>query len=169
MWREAIVAYAVPVPGHRYSLDPPIRYASTSSPEARGFYAGVVKARQTQIRMAIDAALREIKDELSENEIEVARKATDEAVAVIGSTEFEKMPWVGVTDVGTVMVQWQQGDEGVVFSFAGSGIFAMALKNGASSHYAKDYREEALGRSLPDDIHRMMKKLSQNKDASFPG
>lgn len=117
-----------------------------------------------RLSAAFTRVLNESGAGLDDAEKAAAKSAANEAVSVISALFFSEMPWIGITDDCTAMVQWQKGDDGVVFSFTGRGVFGMASKKGADSRYSDHYQEGRVGDALPSGIRDAIVALSQMKD-----
>lgn len=112
---------------------------------------------------AAKRALASAKPRLERDEEISAQKAVREAVAVVGHADFNEDPWVGFTDDGALMVQWQRDDKGVLLSFTGDGVFAIAVKSGPYATYSAGYREQTTTDGLPPDIRAEISRLSEPK------
>src|SRR4051812_26029950 len=113
--------FSPPVEGTHYKqVIPP----TASNPTGRGYrYQDAVSANQRRLEAALAPAFLRIKSELDSGEAAVAGQAVQQALTICGGIDFGEMPAVAVTDVGTVIIQWQKDDQGAMFSFNGGAEF----------------------------------------------
>ena len=156
---SAALHFSPPVEGRRYrDVSPP----TASGAVGRGhWYQQAVSVNQQRLETAFETALLRIKAELSLEETRVANAAIRQAVTIFGAVDFEEMPAMAVTDVGTAIVQWQKKDRGAMFSFTGNPEFVVALKRGQDSRYSDDVQLESVDKRLPTDTLDLIRDLSK--------
>jgi hypothetical protein len=155
-----ISASGVTYPG--YGIRPS---TSTQATGIAHFYRRTTVSQNVErLTAAFARAMNDSSSNFDATEKIAAEKAVAEAISVISALVFSEMPWVGVTDDCTAMVQWQLKDEGVVFSFTGQQVFGMASKKGADSRYSDNYQEGTVDDALPSEIRDAIVTLSQMRD-----
>src|ERR1039457_5248858 len=157
MSRPPLSAFSsTPAPDLQYG-----RVTRPSPPAANGArYQQAVSATLTRLEAAIGKASERMASPFSSEEAQAAKSAVSEAITVMGSIDFDQVPLVEFTDVGTLTIQWERDDDGVLLSFSGDGIFGFSLKKGPESSYAGTYQERNVTESVDSATRAEINRLS---------
>ena len=145
---------------------------STSTPPTGDFRAyrnAHTQAHESRLRPSIDAAMDRSAQDFDENERRMAKKASSESMSVMGSLDFGDLPLVEFTDSGTLTIQWEREERGVLLSFSGDGIFGFSLKRGPRDSYSGTYREREVKDGVDPDTRSeiiRVSNLSSNAEAA---
>ena len=117
------------------------------------------------LSIAFERVLREAFPEFTDTEKVTASRAAEEAIEAVSGLVFHDLPWIGVTDDGVVMLQWERDNEGIGLFFSGDGTFSFAVKTGPTDHYATGYTEQATKQGIPAPICSEVLRLSRGVGA----
>lgn len=122
-------------------------------------------AALTRLQRAINEALDRPSGGFSADETKAAKGAIAEAITIMGSVDFDEAPLIEFTDSGTLTIQWERTDDGVLLSFSGDGVFGFSLKTGVGESYSGTYQEREVKNSLDSVTRIEIKRLSKSEDA----
>ena len=105
--------------------------------------------QRDMLRLIADKALGSVSNQLDSVEVQTAVDAIRELIDVLGPAKFSKMPWIGVSDEGAVIAQWERGEQGVSLFFAGDDTFGYSTRSGPEDHHTSSYLEQPVSNGLP--------------------
>lgn len=148
------------VSGTTYYREVRPQVATAPAGEYRLYKEEFIRANEERLRRAVSSAIARAAPGFTDDETVAADKAMEDAIAVVAAVEFNDMPWIGITDECVITFQWQNGDEGVLLSFTGDGVFGFAMKAGSGSRYSSDYKEQTTAEALPPPVSSKISRLS---------
>lgn len=123
------------------------------------YHKSLITPNEDRLRSGIIGELASSLD-LGDNEKLTAENAAVEAVRLVSPLGFGVMPWIGFTDDGVLMLQWQRKNKGVTLFFSGDGEFSYSTKSGPDDHYTSDFTELMVSDGIPLPIRSEIAKIS---------